>query len=131
MSSLLAKHEIGHYSGNGTTQRKKSCKILDTLQEKGHFPCKILAPCEFLTRFLLLAMNYARNVKFLAQFLQVLQDSCKKGDIFRAHSVHRTCKNLQDIFFTKFNTLMYCAFLMKCLEVYVSFTVSFIGVFVL
>ena len=78
------------------TQWKISCKILDTLQEKGHFMCKILAPCKFLTRFLLLAKNCARNMKFLAQFLQV---SCKKGDIFSAHSVHvqcteraRTCK---------------------------------------
>ena len=53
---------------------------------------------KFLTRFLLLAKNCARNVKFLAQFLQVLQVSCKKGDIFSACSVHRTCKNLQDIF---------------------------------
>ena len=74
------------------TQGKISCKILDTLQEKGHFTCK------FLTRFLLLAKNCARNVKFLAQFLQVLQVSCKKGDIFSARSVHRTCKYLQDIF---------------------------------
>ena len=52
---------------------------------------------KFLTRFLLLAKNCARNVKFLAQFLQVLQVSCKKGDIFSACSVHRTCKNLQYI----------------------------------
>ena len=35
-------------------QGKRSCKILDILQEKGHFPYKILAPCKFLTRFLLL-----------------------------------------------------------------------------
>ena len=84
-----------HYS---CSQGKISCKILDTLQEKGHFTCKILAPCKFLTRFLLLTKNCARNVKFLAQFLQVLQVSCKKRDIFSARSVHRTCKYLQDIF---------------------------------
>ena len=30
-----------------------------------------------------------------------------------------------------FNTLVYCAFMMKCLEVKVSCTVNFIGVFVL
>ena len=77
---------------------KISCKILDTLQEKGHFPCKILAPCKFLTTFLLLAKNCARNVKFLAQSLQVLQVSCKKGDIFTARLVHKACKHLQDIF---------------------------------
>ena len=86
---------MSHMEGNfGGCQGKISCKILDTLQEKGHFLCKILAPCKFLTRFLLLAKNYARNVKFLAQFLQVLQVSCKKGDISSAHSVHRTCKHL-------------------------------------
>ena len=81
------------------TTRKRSFKILDTSQEKarqkGHFPCMILAPNQFLTSFLLLAKNCARNVKFLAQFLQVLQVSCKKGDIFSAHSVHRMWKHLQ------------------------------------
>ena len=73
------------------SQGKTSCKILDTLQEKGHFPSKILASCKFFTRFLLLAKNCARNVMFLAHFLQ------EKG----TYSVHvqcikhtRTCKIL-------------------------------------
>ena len=52
------------------SQGKISCKILDTLQEKGHFTCKILAPCKFLIRFCSLTKNCARNVKFIAQFLQ-------------------------------------------------------------
>ena len=68
-----------------TSQGKISCKILDTLQEKGHFTCKILAPCKFLTRFLLLAKNCARNVKFLAQFLQ------ERGH-FQCTERARTCK---------------------------------------
>ena len=80
------------------SQGKISYKILDTLQEKEEFTCKILAPCKFLTRFLPLAKNCARNVKFLAQFLQIFQVSCKKRDILSACSVHRTCKYLQDIF---------------------------------
>ena len=59
---------------HGAAQGKISCKILDTLQKKGHFTCKILAPCKFLTRFLLLAKNCARNVKFLASLASFLQE---------------------------------------------------------
>ena len=70
----------------GNTQGKN---ILDTLQEKGYFLCKSLPPCRFLTRFLLLAKNCARNVIFLAQFLQDLQVSYKKVDI--NYLVHIQC----------------------------------------
>ena len=70
-------------------QGKTSCKILDTLQERGHFPYKVLAPCKFLTRFLQLAKNCAGNVKFPAQFLQVSEVSCKKRDIFRVVTITR------------------------------------------
>ena len=34
------------------SQGKISCKILDTVQEKGYFLCKILTSLKFLTRFL-------------------------------------------------------------------------------
>ena len=43
-------------------------------------------------------VHCARNLQFLAQFLQALQVSCKKGDIFSARLVHRMCKHLQDNF---------------------------------
>ena len=86
------------------TARKETFYVQDSwyTARKGTFyvqdSCTLQVPCKFLTRFLLLTKNCARNVKFLAQFLQVLQVSCKKRDIFSARSVHRTCKYLQDTF---------------------------------
>ena len=54
----------------------------------GKYLARFLIHCKktyiFRARFLLLAKRCARNVKFLAQFLQVLQVSCKKGNIFNA-----------------------------------------------
>ena len=52
------------YSLHVPTQGKTSCKIFDTVQKRGHFPCKILKSLKFLTRFLQLAKT--RNVKVLA-----------------------------------------------------------------
>ena len=83
------------------SQGKISCKILDTLREKGHFLCKILVPCKFHTRF-----------------LQVLQVSCKKGDIhciqctFSSQNVQALARYLATHFwkFSTFNNSSFLAF---------------------
>ena len=73
------------------------CKILQDLagvQDKRTFSCKTLQErfywdgTTFLTRFLLLAKNCARNVMFLAQFLHNSCKSCKFLARKGTYSVH-------------------------------------------
>ena len=53
--------------------------------------------CTILKKLVRLA-RIVQETLFLAQFWQVLQVSCKKGEVFSARSLHRMCKYLQDIF---------------------------------
>ena len=70
-------------------------QILDTLQERGHFPCE--NSCTLQVFYKIFATCQELCIKCKVSYT-ILAVTCKKQDTFSAYSMHRMYKHLQDTF---------------------------------